>query len=110
MGLDVWELCVVAGVPSAVMGFAVWLLKKSLDKKELQREEKEKTRAKVEYSLVESVRAAIGLGEATANAVARIPDAHCNGDMHAALEYATEVKRRQKALLTQIGIEALNDN
>ena len=110
MGLDVWELCVIAGVPSAAMSFALWRLKKSLDKKEQQREEKEKTRAKVEYSLVESVRAAIGLGEATANAVARIPDAHCNGDMHAALDYAKEVKRRQKALLTQIGIEALNDN
>ena len=39
---------------------------------------------------------AIALAEATAKAVQRIPDAKCNGDMHAALEYAQKVKHEQK--------------
>ena len=38
--------------------------------------------------LIEGSWAAMALGEATAKAVQRIPDSHCNGDMHEALEYA----------------------
>ena len=49
------------------------------------------------------------LAEATAVAVQRIPDAHCNGDMHAALEYATSVKHKQKDFLTKQGVDALLD-
>ena len=41
--------------------------------------------------------------------VQRIPDAHCNGDMHAALEYATSVKHKQKDFLTKQGVDALLD-
>ena len=51
--------------------------------------------------LIESNWAAIALGEATAKAVQRIPDAHCNGDMHAALEYAQKVKHEQKNFLNE---------
>ena len=47
--------------------------------------------------------------QATARAVQRIPDAHCNGDMHAALEYATSVKHKQKDFLTKQGVDALLD-
>ena len=50
------------------------------------------------------------LGEATARAVQRIPDAHCNGDMHAALQYATDIKHRQKDFLDRQGIDALLDD
>ena len=51
--------------------------------------------------------AAIALGEATARAVQRIPDAHCNGDMHAALKYATDIKHQQKEFLAKLGIHAV---
>ena len=53
--------------------------------------------------------AAIALGEATARAVQRIPDAHCNGDMHAALDYAAKIKHAQKDFLTSQGIHAIID-
>ena len=49
------------------------------------------------------------MGEATARAVQRIPDAHCNGDMHDALAYATDIKHKQKDFLTKQGIQALWD-
>ena len=68
---------------------------------------KEAVREKQELLIVKSIGAAISLGEATAEAVARIPDAHCNGDMHAALEYARKIKHEQKDFLTQQGIEAI---
>lgn len=54
--------------------------------------------------------AAIALGEATARAVQRIPDAHCNGDMHAALDYAAKVKHEQKDFLTKQGIESIYES
>ena len=59
--------------------------------------------------LVQSTSASIALGEATARAVQRIPDAHCNGDMHDALNYAANIKHKQKDFLTKQGIHALYD-
>ena len=44
-----------------------------------------------------------------ARAVQRIPDAHCNGDMHAALDYAAKIKHAQKDFLTSQGIHAIID-
>ena len=39
--------------------------------------------------------------------VQRIPDVHCNGDMHDALEYAGRIKHEQKDFLTEQGIESI---
>ena len=39
----------------------------------------------------------------------RIPDAHCNGDMHAALDYAAKIKHAQKDFPHQSGIHAIID-
>lgn len=106
------------GVPSAVMGFLVWNLERKIQKRDkvkdaeeaaLRKEadEREKAREKMELLLVQGTNAAIALGEATARAVQRIPDAHCNGDMHAALDYAATVKHSQKDFLTEQGIKAM---
>jgi hypothetical protein len=54
---------------------------------------------------VQSVNAAIALSEATAKAVQRIPDAHCNGDIQVALEYADRVKHDQRDFLQKQGID-----
>ena len=51
--------------------------------------------------------AAITLAEATARAVERIPDAHCNGDMHAALDYAEGVERKIRDFLQTQGVKAV---
>ena len=67
----------------------------------------EKAREEFETHLYESSLAAIAPGEATARAVQRIPDAHCNGDMHAALDYAAEVKHKQRDFVAKRGISAI---
>lgn len=110
MNITIGELIALLGIPSAVTGFAFWGLKKWLDKRDKRIEANESARTAMEIAIVESVNASLALGEATANAVARIPDAHCNGDMHEALNYARDVKHRQKAMLTKLGIEALNND
>jgi hypothetical protein len=114
--MNIQTLIIAMSIPSAVTGFCFWLLEKSITKKEKTKDEarekrqkeldeKEKLRDKLLYILIESVNASIALSEATAKAVQRIPDAHCNGDMDAALQYATKVKKEQKDFLTQQGIK-----
>ena len=82
-------------------------LVRELKQKEEENEEKEDVRRENEIILIESVNAAIALGEATARAVQRIPDAKCNGDMHAALDYATGIKHKHKEFITKQGIESM---
>ena len=105
--MDITTLIVAMSIPAGITGFCFWLLERRMEKREKEREKKEAVREKQEFLIVKSIGAAISLGEATAEAVARIPDAHCNGDMHKALEYAREVKHEQKDFLTQQGIEAI---
>lgn len=114
--MDITTLVIAACIPSGVTGFCFWLLERSIRKKDAkeqakkeqqlkQEEEHEKVREENLFMLLQSVNASIALGEATAKAVQRIPDAHCNGDMHEALDYATRIKHRQKEFLTKQGIQ-----
>ena len=107
--MNVQTLILVMSIPSAVTGFCFWILQRNLVKREEEIDEKEKRRDKLQYLVIESVNASIALSKATAKAVQRIPDAHCNGDMDTALEYATKVKREQKEFLTQQGIKKVLD-
>lgn len=119
--MELLELAVVMGIPTALTGFFFWLVQRKITKQERKREkreaerekraeEREKNREKLEIVLLQSTSAAIALSEATAKAVQRIPDAHCNGDMHRALDYASTVKNQQKDFLTSLGIHALHED
>lgn len=118
--MDITAIIIAASIPSALTGFGFWLIEQRIQKRVKKQESEEKVRREAEEKreklreqqellLVQGVGAAIALGEATAKAVQRIPDAHCNGDMHAALEYAAKVKHEQKDFLARQGIEALYD-
>lgn len=114
MNFTLGELLVLMGIPtaitSAVVGMCVWQLQRTLAKKDeqVQRkiEDREKARTEIELSTVASVYASLDLGIATATAVQRIPDAHCNGDMHEALERAKNIKDSQRDLFVKLGIAA----
>ena len=102
-----WTVIVAAGIPTSVLGFLIWMLERRIEQREKQQEAAEKAREEFETHLYESSLAAIALGEATARAVQRIPDAHCNGDMHAALDYAADVKHEQRNFVAKRGIRAI---
>lgn len=108
---SIWEMILAfiaaMGIPSAIMGVIVHRLEKRIAKRDKACEDKDKAQEELLLLLVQSSSAAIALGEATARAVQRIPDAHCNGDMHEALDYATKVKHEQKDFLAKQGIHAL---
>ena len=112
--IDIWELVVAfiaaMGIPSAIMGLIVWRLRKRVEDREKAQDRKNEDQQELILILVQSTRASIALGEATAKAMQRIPDAHCNGDMKKALEYATSIKHDQKNFLAQQGIHALLDD
>ena len=111
IALDVGQLVLAfiaaMGIPSAIMGIVVWKLERRISKQEKDVEDREDAREAMLLLVIQSSSAAIALGEATAKAVQRIPDAHCNGDMHAALEYARKVKHEQKDFLTEQGVKAI---
>ena len=117
----IYAVIAAMGIPSAITGFCFWLVQRKIEKRDAadkaQREERQKEldkreeiRYKNELYLIKSVGASIALGEATARAVQRIPDAHCNGDMHEALAYAQKVKHEQKDFLTEQAIRAISDD
>lgn len=111
IGLGQMVLAFVAamGIPSAIMGLIIWRLERRIDKREKEQAAQEQGQKDLFVLVVQGTNAAIALGEATARAVQRIPDAHCNGDMHDALDYAADIKRKQKDFLTRQGVSSLMD-
>lgn len=105
--MNIITLLISMSIPSAITAFCFWTVERKIVKRDAAQDKKDSSRRQNEIIIIESVNAAIALGEATARAVQRIPDAHCNGDMHAALEYAADIKHKHKDFITEQGIEAL---
>lgn len=129
--MTVGQIVALCGIPSAltvgIVGFLFWLLEHKIAKKEAarvaqeeklaavrekqeqklerERQTRDENRREFEKNLLATSNAALALGEATARAVQRIPDAHCNGDMHAALNYAAKIKHEQRDFLAAQGID-----
>lgn len=111
------------GLPSALLGFFFWLIKKELTKREKVREEadakkeaareqkeEERDKAREEHSvlLTQAVFASLSLGEATAQTL--MEERASEGkpedrEMQKALDYAVSVKHSTKDFLTKQGIK-----
>lgn len=116
-----WPYLMAAGLPSAACGLLVWWSQYKIQRRDKKRDEaeakrerdradKEKSREELDLNIVRSLSALFALTEATAKAVQRIPEAHCNGDMTRALEYSKEVKHDQREYLERQGIHALHED
>ena len=99
----IWAFIVAMGIPTTITGLLVWYLKRHIDKKEAKREEKEKNTEKLMLMIMQETRATNVLATATAKAVQRIPDAHCNGDMTEALTRASEIQHEETEVLLDQG-------
>ena len=100
LGQAVGAFVAAMGIPGALTGFLIWRLQRRMEQREQEAEKQEHAREDLELLNIKATLAAVTLAEATANAVARIPDTNCNGDMHSALEYATGVKHEVRDFLT----------
>ena len=99
------EFLIAMGVPSALMGLLVWWFKRYIDKRDKKRDEREKNTEKLMLLIMQTSRATNILAEATAKAVQRIPDAHCNGDMTHALDQAAKIQKEEKDFIMDQGIK-----
>ena len=116
--MEVWQIIVAAGIPSALCAFLFWMIERKISKtdkaRETERKEAEKAALEREARneefmrlLLDTIQAAVVLSEATARAVQRIPDAKCNGDMQTALAVAEELQRKQHQFMERLGVESL---
>ena len=110
------EIIAAMGIPTAVTGFFVWWLKREIDKRDkaaekraaverAKAEEREKNYESLMLMIMQTSRATCVLAEATARAVQRIPDAHCNGDMTSALEQAAKIQKEEQQFLISQGVK-----
>ena len=117
--LSMQQLVMVLGVPSAFTGFCFWLIQRKIQKQDEERkaerqrrnaeiDRRDKARKEYERYQISMVSASMALAISTAEAVERIPDSKCNGDMHAALGYAKKIKNEQKDFLTKMAIENID--
>ena len=103
--MEIWEIVLMFGVPSAITGFGLWLLKRKIEKNERQYNEKENNLQDLVLMMLQTTRAnAVGI-TAVAKAIQRIPDAHCNGDMTKALEYMKTIQEKEKDFLMDKGVK-----
>lgn len=109
MGLTELIVAFIAamGVPSAVTGILIWRLKKSIDKREAKREEREANIEQMMLLIAQNGRASYTLSRATAVAVQRIPAAECNGDMKTALEEAERLQLKEQQFLIDQGVKRI---
>ena len=110
------QLGVPTGVVSLIFSIALFLFKREMNQRDkkreekeaaekLEREEKEKNTEKLMLLILQNTRASTVLATATAKAVQRIPDAHCNGDMTKALADAAKMQGEEKDFLMNQGIK-----
>lgn len=95
------------GIPSAITSIAVWWLKKQMDKRDVKLDEKEKNTERMILLIAQNSRATYTVAEATAKAVQRIPEAHCNGDMTTALEQAKKYQMEEQQFLIDQGVKRI---
>jgi len=102
--MSILQFVLIMGAPTTVTGFFCWLLKRSIDKAENARKEREAARIKNEVYIIQGLGAVFALGEAAAEA---IQTGKHNGKLSSALSYSQKIKDIQNNFLTELGIENL---
>lgn len=103
--MEIAELILLFGIPSAITGLGVWWFKRRVEASEKKSQEQQQNIEALIMMIVQSSKAnSIGI-TAIARAVQRIPDAKCNGDMTAALEEMEKIQQKEKQFLIDKGIK-----
>lgn len=110
------DILITWGVPTAITGLFIWFFKRHIDKRDHEKaekeaveraraEEREKNYERMMLMIMQTSRATYVVAEATAKAVQRIPDAHCNGDMTSALAEADRIQKEEQQFLIDQGVK-----
>lgn len=103
-------LLTAMSIPSAVMGLLMWRLQKRIEARDARNEERQRDIEKMILFTAQNSRATYTVAEATAKAVQRIPDAHCNGDMTEALQRAKKLQMEEQQFLIDQGVKRIFGN
>lgn len=107
MEITIAQLIAVFGIPAAITGFGIWWIKRKIEKNEAKNKEHEANLESLVLMMMSSTRAnTVGI-TAIAKAVQRIPDAHCNGDMTAALEQMESIQKKEQQFIIDKGVKYL---
>ena len=103
--MEIAELLLLFGIPSAITGLGIWWFKRRVEASEKKNQEQQENIEALIMMIVQSSKAnQIGI-QAIARAVQRIPDAQCNGDMTAALAEMERIQAQEKQFLINKGIK-----
>ena len=103
--MEIAELILLFGIPSAITGLGIWWFKRRVESSEKKNQEQQQNIESLIMMMVQSSKAnQIGI-TAIARAVQRIPDAHCNGDMTEALAQMEKIQEQEKKFLIDKGIK-----
>ena len=103
--MEIAELIMLFGIPSAITGLGIWWFKRRVEASEKKNQEQQENIEALIMMMVQSSKAnQIGI-TAIARAVQRIPDAKCNGDMTAALAEIEKIQQQEKQFLINKGIK-----
>lgn len=102
--MEVTQLVLLFGIPTAITGFGIWLAQRRIQKNEAKAKEHEENLEALVLMMMQTARAnTVGI-TAIARAVQRIPDAQCNGDMTAALEEMEKIQHKEQQFIIDKGI------
>ena len=105
--MEIAELILLFGIPTAITGLGIWWIKRRIEKNEAKAKEHEQNLEALVLMMMQTSRAnTVGI-TAIARAIQRIPDAHCNGDMTAALEEMEKIQRKEQQFIIDKGIKYL---
>jgi len=99
--MDLWEIIMAIGVPTSFIGFMIWKLQRSIDKREAERCKLELANERNQVLIIKSITITMELAEVTAKA---LRDGHTNGELEEALKLAGCAKRDQRDFLTAQGV------
>lgn len=100
--VDLWAILLAFGAPSAVLGLAIWYIKKEITKNQKKQEEHDKNLESLVLMMLQSTRANTILCKATAEAVR---DGHCNGNMTEAMKIVDTTAAAEKEFLLDKSIK-----
>ena len=105
--MEIIELIMLFGIPSAITGFGVWWIKRRIEANEKKAKEHEENLEALVLMMMQTTRAnTVGI-TAIARAVQRIPDAQCNGDMTRALEEMDRIQKKEQQFIIDKGVKYL---
>lgn len=107
IGATIITIVLAAGIPSAIFSTFIKRLERKIDETKDEQKKNEARKLEHELMVIDMTIACLDLSEVTAEAVQRIPDAKCNGEMTAALQSAKAIQTKYRDFVKLQAVQSL---